>query len=89
MFDQQAHEMLYYRRIPWKQGTPPSPGHYLVTVQTDEGPPFVRLERWDGRAWVTAGGYVTVRAWDWLPEPWQNASDSTAPTYASLEIPAC
>lgn len=87
MFDQQAKEWALSRQYSaegikrddskygmiadWKQGHPPTPGHYLVTVQTDEGPPFVRLERWDGRAWVTAGGYVTVRAWDWLPEAWR------------------
>lgn len=57
--------------VTWKLGDPPREGYYLVTVQTDEGPPFVRMERWDGARWATLGGYVTVRAWDWVPEAWR------------------
>lgn len=70
MAQQIAREMLYARRTPWKQGAPPVEGHYLVTVTTDEGSPFVRLERWDGERWTTLGAYVTVLAWDYLPQPY-------------------
>lgn len=68
LHDQIARELQLSATAHWKLGDPPREGHYLVTVKTDEGPPFVRLERWDGRCWATLGGYVTALAWDYLPQ---------------------
>lgn len=85
MFDQQrdAHlRELYWRTPPWvsmSDRLPPGPGWYWVTVERDvqddgDVSRTSRIDRWDGVSWITAGGYSTVTAWCWMPEPWDGVT---------------